>query len=408
MAPLRLGVAGLGVAGDVLLPFVADHPDYVVAAGADPALAAREAFAGSRRTVFAGVEQMCASGVVDVVYVATPTHLHAEHTVTALRTGHHVIVEKPMAVSVESAEAMVAAAEEAGKVLVVGHSQSFEAPVRAMRRIIASNTLGPLRAINAWYYTDWMFRPRAMDELDPAKGGGVPLRQAAHHIDIVRYLGGGLLRSVRGRVGAWDPRRSGDGAYSAFLEFDDGTPATVFYSGYDHFPSSELTFGLGETGQPMDGYAVARRRLVEGVGTDERDIKRGAAAAPSRQREILRGGGKQPFFGLVVLSCERGDVRVSPDGLRVYGDEHIHEISLASEPVGRTAMLTELADAVRTRAPVAHNGRWGLANLEACLALVESSHSRAEVRLSRQITLDESRFGALRGLALPKPIRGDG
>lgn len=387
LAPLRLGFAGLGVAGDVLVPFVERHPDFVVAAGADPAAAPRGEFAGAGRKVFASVEDMCASGTVDVVYVATPTPMHAAHTITALRTGHHVIVEKPMAVSIESADAMVTAAEEAERVLVVGHSQSFEAPVRAMRRIVTSGELGPLRAINAWYFTDWMFRPRAADELDPAKGGGVPLRQGAHHVDIVRYLGGGLLRSVRGRVGAWDPRRPGEGAYSAYLEFADGTPATVVYSGYDHFPSTELTFSLGEAGQPLEGYGVARRRLAAAAGTAEDVVKRGSAAAPSRQRELLSGGKRQPFFGLVVLSCERGDVRVSPDGLLVYGDEHIEEVPLGGEPVGRTTMLTELADAVLRATPVMHGGRWGLANLEVCVALVESSRTRAEVRLRRQTVL---------------------
>jgi phthalate 4,5-cis-dihydrodiol dehydrogenase len=387
MTRLRIGIAGLGVAGEVLAPFVERHPDHVVAAGADPSPAARAAFAGPGREVFGSVEEMCASGVVDVVYVATPTALHAEHAITALHSGHHVIVEKPMAVSVASAEAMVAAADQAGRVLVVGHSQSFEAPVRAMRRIVASGELGPLRAVNAWYYTDWMFRPRAADELDPAKGGGVPLRQGAHHVDIVRYLGGGLLRSVRGRVGQWDPGRPGDGAYTAYLEFVDGTPASIVYSGYDHFPSTELTFGIGEAGQQMNGYAVARRRLIASAGTAEEEVKRGAAAAPGRQRELLRGGRAQPFFGLVVLSCERGDVRISPDGLRVYGDDRVEEVPLTGEPVGRTAMLTELADAVLRDAPVVHSGRWGLANLEVCLALVESSRSRSEVRLHRQVAL---------------------
>ena len=382
--PLRLGFAGLGVAGEVLVPFAERHPDYVVAAGADPSAAAREAFAVPGRAVFSSVEEMCAAGVADVVYVATPTPMHAEHTVTALRSGHHVIVEKPMAVSLESAEAMVTTADEAGRVLVVGHSQSFEAPVRAMRRIVESGELGPLRAVNAWYFTDWMFRPRAADELDPDRGGGVPLRQGAHHVDIVRYLGGGLLSSVRGRVGQWDERRPGDGAYSAYLEFADGTPATVVYSGYDHFPSTELTFGIGEAGQEMSGYAVGRRRLSG---------SRPGSGAPvvrldtDRQRELLRGGGNQPFFGLVVLSCERGDVRVAPDGLRIYGDECIEDVSLADEPVGRTAMLTETACAVRDDAPVTHGGPWGLANLEVCLALAESSRTRSEVRLVRQVAL---------------------
>lgn len=386
--PLRLGVAGLGTAGRVILPFVERHRDVVVTAGADPGADARDRFAGPGRAAFPTVAEMCASDDVDVVYVATPTPLHAEHVLTSLRAGKHVVVEKPMAVSVGSAETMVAESERAGLVLVVGHSQSFEAPVRAIRSIVESGVLGALRAVNAWYFTDWMFRPRHPEELDPAKGGGVPLRQGAHHADIIRYIGGGCLRSVRGTVACWDPDRRADGAYVAYLEFDDGTPATAVYSGYDHFPSTELTFGIGESGQSMGaGYGVARRRLsqVSDAGA-EMALKAGAGGA-SRQSELLRGGDKQPFFGLVVVSCERGDIRVSPDGLLVYGDDSRAEIPLAGLPVGREALLDELCGAVLDQLPPAHDGRWGLANLEVCQALAESSATRREVQLMRQVPL---------------------
>jgi len=283
-APVRLGVAGFGVAGRVLLPFVDQHPDVVVTAVADPREQARaEALSLVGGSAVATVEELCQRDDVDAVYVATPTQLHAEHAVLAASSGKAVVVEKPMATSIAEALAIVEAADSAGVTLVVGHSQSFEAPVRAMRDLVAGGSLGRLRAINAWYFTDWMYRPRHPDELDPDQGGGVTMRQAAHHVDIVRHLGGGLLRSVRAMTGVWDPSRRSDGSYSAYLEFEDSTPATVFYSGYDHFPSAELTFGLGEAGQPLgEDYAVARRRLREVHSPEgELALKTGASAAAS-------------------------------------------------------------------------------------------------------------------------------
>lgn len=378
---------GLGAAGAAVLPFVDAHPDVVVVAGADPDAAARTGFAGTGAAAFATVAELVQCGEVDAVYIASPTQLHPEHVQQALAAGKHVIVEKPMAPSLADAEAMVQQARAADRVLLVGHSQSYEAPVRAMRAIVESGVLGALTSINCWYFTDWMYRPRHPDELDMSKGGGVPFRQAAHHMDIVRFIGGGMLASVRGRTGCWDASRRADGAYTAFLEFEDGTPATAVYSGYDHFPSHELTFGLGETGQAMGTeYAVARRRLEGLDPAGELTLKRGAGGA-SRQVEILRGGEHQPFFGLILVSCERGDLRVSPDGLLVYGDVSREQVPLTGLPVGRHALLTELVETVRGIAPATHDVAWGVANLEVCDALLTSSTKRQEVALRLQVPL---------------------
>jgi phthalate 4,5-cis-dihydrodiol dehydrogenase len=370
------------------LPYAQAHPDVVVTAGADPDPRARDAFARCGAAAYPSAEELVGSPDVDAVYVASPTTVHLEHVLLALRAGKHVVVEKPMAPSLAEAEAMVAEAERLGRVLLVGHSQSFEAPVRAMQAVVASGVLGQLRAVNCWYYTDWMYRPRHRDELDAAKGGGVPMRQGAHHVDIIRFLGGGLLRSVRGRVGTWDPSRKAAGAYTAYLEFEDGTPVSAFYSGYDHFPSTELTFGIGESGQQLGSdYAVARGRLARGASAEgELALKRGAGGV-SRQSEMLRSGDRQPFFGLVILSCEHGDLRVSPEGLIVYGDTSRVEVSLAGLPVGRQVLLDELVAAVRGTGGVTHDGRWGVANVEVCEALVRSSDLRQEVVLSKQVVL---------------------
>jgi phthalate 4,5-cis-dihydrodiol dehydrogenase len=385
---LRWGAVGLGAAARAMLSALAAHPQIQVVAGADPDDRARAVFTAAHGVpAVPTLTELLARWDVDVVYVATPTPLHPAHVLEAFRAGVHVVVEKPMAPSVPEARSMVAAAAEAGRVLVVGHSQSFEAPVRAMRALIESGRVGALRAVNCWYFTDWMYRPRHPDELDETRGGGVPLRQGAHHADIVRFLGGGLLRSVRGSVGRWDPGRPAAGAYTAFLEFEDGTPATMVYSGYDHFPSSELTFGIGESGRPVGpGYALARAQLTGLTAGEELEHKRGSAG-PSRQDELLSSGDAQPFFGLVVVSCEGADMRVGPQGLIVYGDSRRVEIPLRGMPSGRGRLVEEVLDAVRGRGPATHDGPWGLANLEVCAALGRSAAARQEIVLEHQVAL---------------------
>ena len=89
--------------------------------------------------------------------------------------------------------------------LVVGHSHSFDAPVRRLRALIASGEFGAVRMINAINYTDYLYRPRRPEELDTAQGGGAVFNQAAHQVDMVRLIGGGQVTSVRALTGAWDP-----------------------------------------------------------------------------------------------------------------------------------------------------------------------------------------------------------
>ena len=116
---------------------------------------------------------------IDAVYVATPTELHPEHVAQACAARKHVLTEKPMAIRVEQAQAMVQAAERAGVALQVGHSHSYDLPVARMREIVASGALGRVRMIHTWNFTDWMARPRRPAEFDVEQGGGVTYRQGA-------------------------------------------------------------------------------------------------------------------------------------------------------------------------------------------------------------------------------------
>ena len=75
------------------------------------------------------------------------------------------------------------------------------------------------------------------------------------------------------------------------------------------------------------------------------------------------------------MSCERGDIRQSPDGLFVYSDKGREEIKLANDRSPRDLVLDEFAAAIAGKARAIHDGRWGLANLEICLAAIESSKS---------------------------------
>lgn len=383
---MRLGIAGLGAAGRLMLAAVDAHPGVDLAAVCDPSPDARERARGSSGArAVAKIETLLADPGVDAVYIATPTELHEQHAVLAAQAGKHVLVEKPMAVDLQGATRMIEAAERAGVVLLVGHSHSYDEPYRAIREIITHGELGRVRMMQSLYFSDWLYRPRRPEELDARLGGGVAFRQGAHQFDILRLLGGGLVRSVRAQMFDWDPRRRAIGAYQAFLTFEDGIAASAIYNGYGAFLSAELCWGIGELGERIgvERAGAARRGFELRSGGEESAAKR--ARAPLSEHTRF-----QPFFGSLVVSCEGGDIRQSPEGLYLYTERGREGRTLRGDRGTREAVLAEFVDAIAgTRVPL-HDGRWGRATLEVCVAAIASSEAGRELTLVHQVPTPDS------------------
>jgi phthalate 4,5-cis-dihydrodiol dehydrogenase len=390
---LRLGVIGLGRASTSMLPSLAAHPCVRLVAGCDLRPEATEAFAAKYGAqTCASADELCRLPDVDAVYIATPHQWHAPHVLLAAQHGKHAIVEKPLALTLADCDRMIEAVAQAGTHLVVGHTHSFDPPVLAMRAIIASGALGRLRMINTWDFTDFLYRPRRPEELDTALGGGIIFNQVPHQVDTVRLLGGGLLRSVRSSAGVWDPARPTEGSHATFLQFQDGAIATVVYSGYDHFNSDELFEWVAEGGRPAQpGTHGAARRALRQVGSPEQEAQMkastGVGGTQERYREGTGAPRNHPHFGVTVVSCERGDLRPTPRGVDVFSEEGRREVVV---PLGRATpdkgrVIDELYEAVVTGQPTRHDGRWGKATLEACLAILESSRTQREITLTHQV-----------------------
>ena len=148
---LRFAIAGLGTAGCMMIPAALKHPHVELTAAADLDEECLGKFHDDfQAEVHAGIESLCQSPNVDAIYIATPTQLHTEHALLALNAGKHVVLEKPMALTLDDAEAMIQCAERNGRQLVVGHSHSYETPIRRIRDIVRSGRLGELRMIHNW------------------------------------------------------------------------------------------------------------------------------------------------------------------------------------------------------------------------------------------------------------------
>ena len=397
---LKIGLIGVGHGGSELIPAFDNDPRVQLVAGADTNPVVLD---GLRKEVegvrtYDSVRALCNDDEVDAVWIATPNDLHRAHAVMAAKAGKHIICYKPMGTTLRDAIQMTEAAEENNVHFMMGGLQSFYGPFRAMRRLITSGKMGDVKAIHSIAYMDWLLSARVPDEVDPERGGGVFYRMAPHQVEAVRFLGGGMVRSVRGHIGQWSDVRPCPGYYSAFFEFEDGASATIVYNGYGYFMTKELVpwgDNKGLLQSTPDSRAEVRRGLIDGSGLAKEAARKAEVRIGETGGEFMaeqRSTERKPWtplhVGITVATCERGDIRQSAHGLYVYDDEGNHDVPVEDmdRNVGRVE-LDEFYDAVVNGKPLYHDGRWGLASMEAQMAMVRSSVQRKEVKLHRQVAM---------------------
>ncbi|HEY0388208.1 MAG TPA: Gfo/Idh/MocA family oxidoreductase [Gaiellales bacterium] len=212
---MRVGLLGSGWIMDFHARAVLEHPRGELVAAAswrEPSLAALARRHGIPRTTI-DWEQLAADPSIDAVVIGTPNALHAPQAIACLRAGKHVLVEKPMARTLTEAEAMNAAADEGGALLMVAHCWRFHADVRRLRDKIESGALGEVTKTRGygvhagWGPSGWFVDP-------DLAGGGALLDMGVHAIDTARFL---LGDPAPQRVCATIGTRYGD-----YLVDDDG------------------------------------------------------------------------------------------------------------------------------------------------------------------------------------------
>ncbi len=232
---IRVALVGSGSIQNVHARAVLEHPNGELVAVANwrepSARALAERYGVPQVTT--DVEEIVSAPDVDAAVVATPNALHAAQTIALLRSGKHVLVEKPMAMSVSECDEMIEASRDSGAFLMVAHCWRFHDDVRAMRDRIAARELGEVVKTRGygvhvnWGPTGWF--------VDPAlAGGGALVDMGVHAIDTARFLLGDPLPT---RVCATVETRYGDYAVddvgTLLISWSSGV-SSVVESGWWH------------------------------------------------------------------------------------------------------------------------------------------------------------------------------
>ncbi|WP_440953893.1 UDP-N-acetylglucosamine 3-dehydrogenase [Methanosarcina sp. Mfa9] len=190
---IRVGVIGTGAMGQNHVRIYSEMEGVELAGISDVDFERVDAMAAQFDTKpFTDYKEMFAEGL-DAVSVVVPTKLHKQVVLDALEAGLHVLVEKPIADSIENADLMIEAAEKAGKILMVGHIERFNPAVIKLKEIMESGVLGKVVSISTRRVGP--YNPRIRDV-------GVILDIGVHDIDIISYLYGKRVNHVYSVAGA--------------------------------------------------------------------------------------------------------------------------------------------------------------------------------------------------------------
>jgi UDP-N-acetylglucosamine 3-dehydrogenase len=174
--PLKVGVLGVGVMGSNHARVLADMAGVHLVGIADPDRKQRDSVARTLGcAAFSDIEGLLRSGV-DAVTVAAPTHLHHDLALACITRGVHVMVEKPIAPTVEEGRAIVAAARRAGVTLMIGHVERFNPAVESIKRAIKDQDILSIAITRVG-----PFPPRMSNV-------GVVIDLAVHDIDLIRWF----------------------------------------------------------------------------------------------------------------------------------------------------------------------------------------------------------------------------
>jgi predicted dehydrogenase len=254
----------------------------VAIADADAAKLGRTAANYPGCATLADYRDVLARDDVQAVIICLPHWLHERAAIDAVRAGKHVLIEKPLAISVEESERVAEAVRKSSVTFTVGHTQHFYPVVAEAKKVLDSGRIGrTIMAIDTWYKP---YQPEARPPwmLDRKLGGGMMLMDGTHMIDRLLWHLGGRVKSVKAMNG--NPIRPGipaDDTAMALLQFDTGVVATISRIAYDtgvtqygadYFGTNgQLKYRLPYGRHGEDGLWVGQNETWEPVPVEEND-----------------------------------------------------------------------------------------------------------------------------------------
>lgn len=365
MDKLRIGVVGAGIGAGYIAGFQ-KQPEVEVAAVCARTPARVSALAERYRiaTVYTDYTAMLAEAALDGVVIATPNHLHHAMTLEALEAGQHVLCDKPLALEVAQARAMVERAEQRGRRHFVPFVFRFLPAAAYVKEIIASGFLGRLLHVNARYYVlGWgdLYGPMRWQYDRRQAGSGSLGNLGSHMLHLIHWWLGDIRRVCASLTTAIPERATPDGRGLAPVDVDD---VCVFVG--------ELADGAPLVFNTSSVAHVARTRMeVDLFGTEG-------------SLTFQHGWGTDYELTGAIQAMRRGDIAPQRLSLPARLVDEFAALPDYYTPMRGcfTRMAAEFVGAIREGRPAQPNFRDGLRVQEVMAAVMRSAEARQWVDVS--------------------------
>lgn len=217
-------IVGYGGMGSYHGQLISENPNLEVAGTFDLLEGRRKASVEAGYKAYESYEEVLADPAVEVVLIATPNDVHKDIAVRALQAGKHVVCEKPVAMSSSELKEMIAAADEAGRVLMVHQNRRWDEDFRIIKQMYETETIGTLFQIESRVHGangipgDWRHVK--------AQGGGMLLDWGVHLLDQLLFMIDSRVASVSSTL-SFILGNDVDDGFEAVLQFENGIKAIV-------------------------------------------------------------------------------------------------------------------------------------------------------------------------------------
>ena len=202
---------------------------------------------------FTNYEELLALPDVDAVTVGTPNKFHAPIVIAAAKAGKHVMCEKPIALDLAEAQAMVGACREAGVRNMTAFTYRFVPAMRYATYLVTRGEIGHVRTLRSRRLQDWGHRAIGWRQRKELAGTGEVADMMAHRLDFTQVMVGPIVR-VSGLLKNFIPERADPNGRVQMQDVDDWSAALAEFANgaVGVYESSKLAWGVGEGGESPD------------------------------------------------------------------------------------------------------------------------------------------------------------
>ena len=287
----NFGILGCGMIAGIHAKALEDLDDACLLGAADHDLSRARAFCAERGIEnYESYESMLSDPKIDAVCICTPSGFHAENAIKAMEMGKHVVVEKPIAIDIESADRVVETCERTGKCLTVISQLRFADDIDKVKRLMEENAFGKVSLcslIMKYYRSPEYYSQSSWKGTRKVDGGGALMNQGIHGVDILLYLMGNVA-SVNGMVATLCHGIEVEDTAVATLRFESGALGVIEASSCA-YPGFDRRIEIhGDR-----GYVILTEKNIEKLMIDRREIEvpdfsfGGTASDPSRLESEL-------------------------------------------------------------------------------------------------------------------------